>query len=327
MEIKPVGEKGHGLFAKELIKRGSFIIEYVGEILDEEDCARRQERYRNSRHFYLLKLTPHDTIDATRKGNQSRFINHACKPNAETRKWEVDGQLCVGIFAKVDIHPGTEITFDYGMERFGGKQQKCLCNSSNCSGYLGLRPSKEVDDDDSDSDCDDDVAMADDSSPIDGSDMDEWSDQLDPKAEFDAVGQSTRNLFRLLPRRPPLPPDFHTLSNAEAAARARPYLSFPRALRRALPARIMQIVAAVRQAQTLLSTSSPTSTLTATATATDAANSIDGSSNGISSSTPHPDPTLQPIPPSDLKRVMSFIRSTCKSQLPEVLYSHYMQIS
>lgn len=118
-----VGGKGHGLFCTAPLRRGSFVIEYVGEIVNGTECDRRIQEYARSDHFYLMSLRGDDSIDATRKGNLSRFINHACAPNCETQKWEVAGRACVGIFTLHDLPADTEITFDYKYERYGGKKQ------------------------------------------------------------------------------------------------------------------------------------------------------------------------------------------------------------
>ena len=50
-------------------------------------------------------------LDASRKGNISRLINHSCAPNAETQKWLVAGEMRIGIFAKRFIPAGREITY------------------------------------------------------------------------------------------------------------------------------------------------------------------------------------------------------------------------
>jgi len=82
----------------------------------------------------------HVGIDASRKGNIARFINHSCDPNTATRKWAVNGEISIGLFALKDISKETEITFDYQFERIGGAKQKCLCGSTNCRGFLGAKP-------------------------------------------------------------------------------------------------------------------------------------------------------------------------------------------
>lgn len=45
LESKRAGPKGFGLFSKEDLRKGQFIIEYVGEVLEEEEYARRKNFY------------------------------------------------------------------------------------------------------------------------------------------------------------------------------------------------------------------------------------------------------------------------------------------
>lgn len=66
-----------------------------------------------------MSLRSDAVIDATQKGNISRFINHSCDPNAETQKWTVNGELRIGFFSKKTILKGEEITFDYQFQRYG----------------------------------------------------------------------------------------------------------------------------------------------------------------------------------------------------------------
>lgn len=58
VEVRRAGLKGMGLYSKELIKKGSFIIEYVGEVLDEEEYVRRKEYYFSvgQRHYYFMNI-------------------------------------------------------------------------------------------------------------------------------------------------------------------------------------------------------------------------------------------------------------------------------
>jgi len=68
--------------------RGGFVIEYVGEVLDPWQFEQRTKDYArgNQEHFYFMALKSDAIIDATGKGNCSRFINHSCEPNCETQK-------------------------------------------------------------------------------------------------------------------------------------------------------------------------------------------------------------------------------------------------
>ncbi|OAY64942.1 Histone-lysine N-methyltransferase ASHH3, partial [Ananas comosus] len=68
---------------------------------------------RGNTNFYLCEVSHDMVIDATNKGNKSRFINHSCEPNTEMQKWRVCGETRVGIFALRDIQRGEEVTYDY----------------------------------------------------------------------------------------------------------------------------------------------------------------------------------------------------------------------
>ena len=144
-EVFKTENKGVGLRAAEKIGRDEFIMEYVGDVLDPQRFHKRAKKYSQNdvKHFYFMALSTDYIIDATAKGNISRFINHSCDPNSETQKWTVNGELRVGFFSKRKILPGEEITFDYKYERYGQHAQKCYCGSSNCRGWLGGEPEKE----------------------------------------------------------------------------------------------------------------------------------------------------------------------------------------
>ncbi|GMH31637.1 hypothetical protein Nepgr_033481 [Nepenthes gracilis] len=135
------GCRGWGLLADENIKAGRFIIEYCGEVISLKDAERRAQAYETLgiKDAYIISLNAYESIDATRKGSLARFINHSCQPNCETRKWTVLGEIRVGIFAKHDISMGTELTYDYNFEWYGGAKVRCLCGAACCSGFLGAK--------------------------------------------------------------------------------------------------------------------------------------------------------------------------------------------
>ncbi|XP_061485788.1 histone-lysine N-methyltransferase NSD2 isoform X2 [Rhineura floridana] len=134
--------KGWGLVAKRDVKKGEFVNEYVGELIDEEECmARIKFAHENDiTHFYMLTIDKDRIIDAGPKGNYSRFMNHSCQPNCETLKWTVHGDTRVGLFAVCDIPAGTELTFNYNLDCLGNEKTVCKCGAPNCSGFLGDRP-------------------------------------------------------------------------------------------------------------------------------------------------------------------------------------------
>jgi SET domain-containing protein len=113
---------GLGLFATKPIKKGTRIIRYFGPMLDcnkEEDDAIENK--------YLFQITKRWTVDGSVRENVARYINHACKPNAESdvrpRKRKIF------IRAIKNIEPGEEINYDYGTDYFKEylKPIGCLC--------------------------------------------------------------------------------------------------------------------------------------------------------------------------------------------------------
>ena len=138
---------GWGLTLHEDVQKGTFIIEYVGELITMTEFHNRIERSRQRKeehNYYYMTMDACRMIDAGPKGNIARFMNHSCDPNCETQKWTVNGDTKVGIFALKDIPNGTELTFNYQFEVMGDVKQICLCGSKNCSGYIEEKPSKPL---------------------------------------------------------------------------------------------------------------------------------------------------------------------------------------
>lgn len=142
--LKHMGLKGWGLLADSAIPAEALVAQYTGEVLDHQEAVRRATAYDAARlrHTYIMSLGGDEVIDATRQGSNARFINHCCSPNCEMQKWQVLGELCVGIFAKRDITKGEEITYSYNLEWNGGRMVECCCGAAACVGYLGAHSRK-----------------------------------------------------------------------------------------------------------------------------------------------------------------------------------------
>lgn len=119
---------GKGLFARTPIKKGAFIIEYIGTPLSTEVADDHPGRY-------LFEVDEKVTLDGDTDDNTAKYINHSCDPNVEA---EIDedgeGKGHVNIYAIKSIVPGEELYIDYGDEYFDEfiKPIGCKCGSANC---------------------------------------------------------------------------------------------------------------------------------------------------------------------------------------------------
>jgi uncharacterized protein len=116
---------GLGLFATKPIKKGTKIVRYFGPLLDSK--KKKDDAVENK---YLFELTSRWTIDGSVRKNVARYINHACRPNAESdvkpRKRKVV------IRAIKNIEPGEEINYDYGTDYFKAYLKPIGCKCAAC---------------------------------------------------------------------------------------------------------------------------------------------------------------------------------------------------
>ncbi|CAL8279501.1 unnamed protein product [Merluccius merluccius] len=129
-------KKGWGVRALQDIPQGTFICEYVGEIISEEEAEMRK----NDTYLFSMDNKPKDVycIDAHFYGNISRFINHMCEPNLFACRVFTSHQDLrfphIAFFACENIKAGEELGFNYG-EHFWEvkrKQFSCECGSPKC---------------------------------------------------------------------------------------------------------------------------------------------------------------------------------------------------
>ncbi|KAL6900784.1 hypothetical protein ACP4OV_005460 [Aristida adscensionis] len=173
MEVFWTTQTGWGVRSLRPISSGSFICEYVGELLHgkEADERRNSDYLFNIGHNYDGAKNPRKglattipgfnssgscshaiedigfTIDAEEYGNIGRFINHSCSPNLFVQKvlWDHDDRRRPHImfFAAETIPPLQELTYDYNSKidhghSMNGKTnfRRCHCGSSQCCGRL-----------------------------------------------------------------------------------------------------------------------------------------------------------------------------------------------
>jgi SET domain-containing protein len=130
---------GRGVFALRRIPKGTRIIEYKGKLITDKEADRRYSRmHEHSPHTMLFSLEGGWVIDATRRGNSARWINHSCAPNCEI---EEEGQR-IFIEARRDIRLGDELTYDYNLQigekhtKAAKREHACFCRARRCRGTM-----------------------------------------------------------------------------------------------------------------------------------------------------------------------------------------------
>uniref|UniRef100_A0A673ASQ3 Euchromatic histone-lysine N-methyltransferase 1b n=1 Tax=Sphaeramia orbicularis TaxID=375764 RepID=A0A673ASQ3_9TELE len=136
LQLFRTSKKGWGVRTLQDIPQGTFVCEYVGEIISEAEAEMRQ----NDAYLFSLDDKPQDQycIDARFYGNISRFLNHMCEPNLfACRVFTTHQDLRfphIAFFASENIQAGEELGFNYGDHFWEVKCKlfSCECGSSKC---------------------------------------------------------------------------------------------------------------------------------------------------------------------------------------------------
>jgi SET domain-containing protein len=110
MRVRRSRVHGRGVFALRRIRKGTRIIEYLGDRVSHRQADLRYEHKDISdNHTFLFIVDRSVVIDGGANGNDARFINHSCDPNCES----LIEDRRVFIEAIRTIQPGEELTYDY----------------------------------------------------------------------------------------------------------------------------------------------------------------------------------------------------------------------
>lgn len=139
METRNSSIHGRGVYAVAPIKKGTRIVEYLGERISHAEADRRYEQKgEDDGHTFLFIASNRTVIDAGVNGNDARFINHSCKPNCET---VIEGSR-VFIDAIRNIKPGEELSYDYQLTWESTDEPEelalyaCRCGAKKCRGTM-----------------------------------------------------------------------------------------------------------------------------------------------------------------------------------------------
>ncbi|MBD0327643.1 MAG: SET domain-containing protein [Pyrinomonadaceae bacterium] len=125
---------GKGCFATVLFPKGRKIADYAGEKISNAEAKRRAGR----RVLRICAINNRWSIDGSRGGNGTHYINHSCRPNAYMKSHYGRMQF----YALRDIQPGEEITVDY-QSTLHPDTKRCSCRAPSCRGTINKVMSDE----------------------------------------------------------------------------------------------------------------------------------------------------------------------------------------
>ncbi len=144
-KVRKSSVHGMGAFALRRIRKGTRIVEYLGERVSHEEADRRYEiKNENDSHTFLFVVDSKTVIDGGTAGNEARFINHSCDPNCES----VIESKRVFIEAVRTIQPGEELSYDYQLGRDDDDPPNvdqiyaCRCGHASCRGTMLWPPKR-----------------------------------------------------------------------------------------------------------------------------------------------------------------------------------------
>ena len=138
-EVRHSRIHGYGVFAARRIRKGTTVIEYLGDRVSHDEAdARYEDKDPNDNHTFLFTVDSKIVIDGGVGGNEARYINHGCDPNcastAENKRIYVE--------AIRTIQPGEELAYDYQIERDPEDPPNvddifaCRCGAAKCRGSM-----------------------------------------------------------------------------------------------------------------------------------------------------------------------------------------------
>jgi len=138
-EVRTSKIQGKGAFAIRNIRKGTRLIEYLGQRISWRTADKRYDDEKMGRHHtFLFTVDDKVVIDAAVNGNDARFLNHSCDGNCEA----ITERKRIFIEARRNIKAGDELLYDYQYERSDDHTEEdekfyaCRCGSPKCRGSI-----------------------------------------------------------------------------------------------------------------------------------------------------------------------------------------------
>ncbi len=106
------------------------IAEYTGEKITNAEANRRAHR----KTLRICAINNRWSLDGSRGGNGTHYINHSCQPNA-FMKILYNHILFIALR---EIEPGEEITIDYETTLHSDRK-RCGCGAEGCRGTINKK--------------------------------------------------------------------------------------------------------------------------------------------------------------------------------------------
>ncbi len=117
-----------GAYAVREIRKGTRIIEYIGQPITKKKAAAELQ----DGNGYVFTINKFFDIDGSVRWNPARYINHGCNANAESDVIEDR----VWILATRTIRKGEEVLYNYNYDLVDAFDNPCRCGAENCVGYI-----------------------------------------------------------------------------------------------------------------------------------------------------------------------------------------------
>jgi SET domain-containing protein len=120
-----------GCFATRTFPKLRKIADFAGERTSRRETKKRTH---GKQIIRCVGIDSYWSIDATRIGNPTAYVNHSCSPNAFI-KVNSGGRGRVEFYALRDVLSGEEITVDYEFSQHPD-DYRCRCGAPNCRGTI-----------------------------------------------------------------------------------------------------------------------------------------------------------------------------------------------
>ncbi|KAM9331205.1 N-lysine methyltransferase KMT5A [Gastrophryne carolinensis] len=120
IKMAHIDDKGRGVIATRNFRRGQFVVEYHGDLIEITDAKRREAAYAQDSStgcymYYFQYLNKTYCVDATKESDRlGRLINHSKNGNCQTKLHDIDNVPHLILVASRDIKAGEELLYDYG---------------------------------------------------------------------------------------------------------------------------------------------------------------------------------------------------------------------